>query len=87
MLKKDFLSSEFTILLSRGKLSHSPPESFFTLYFVLLLKNMDKAFVNYLLHVFQELFESSQLEDAGQNKILRRFVNYFSKACALHELD
>lgn len=29
--KKDFLSSEFTLLLSRGKLSHSPPEIVFLL--------------------------------------------------------
>ena len=46
---------------------------------------MDKSCVNHLLQAFHEIYESSQLQDLDQKKILKRFVNSFSKTFAFPE--
>lgn len=62
---KDFLSSEFTIQLTCVKLLHSPPENF-------------EFCVNYLLQEFNGIYKCFQLEYLDKNKILRRFVTFFT---------
>ena len=47
---------------------------------------MDKSGVNHLLQAFHEIYESSQLQDLDQKKILERFVN-FSKTYVFHESE
>ena len=73
--------SEFTILLSRGKLSY-PPSELFDLSCVLFAyyKQVNKSCVKHLLIAFHQAYESCHLEYEGANRILRRFVNSYSKA-------
>ena len=55
--------------------------------FIIITKNMDKSCVNHLLQAFHEIYESSQLQDLDQKKILKRFVNSFSKTFVFPEPD
>ena len=84
----EYPSSEFTTLLSRGKLVHPPPE-LFELCCVLYCyyQNVDKSCIKHLLHAFSEIYESSQVDYAEGDNILRRFVNTFSNAFSKHESD
>ena len=48
---------------------------------------MDKSCVNHFLQAFHGIYESSQLEDLDQEKILKRFVNCFSKTFVFPESE
>ena len=48
---------------------------------------MDKCCVNHLLQPFHEIYESFQLQDLDQKKILKRFVNFFSKTYKFRESE
>ena len=76
------------LLLSRGKFSHSSLEIFqlsCAVYYC--YKKVDKSCVNHLLQAFHEIYESSQLQDLDQKKILKRFVNCFSKTYVFPESE
>ena len=79
--EKDRKYSEFTSLVSRGKLSY-PPSELFDLSCVLYAyyKEVDKCCINRILVAFQEIYESCHLEYENEKRILRRFLNTFSKA-------
>ena len=83
---KGFLVSEFADLLSRVKFSHSSLE-IIELSCAVYYKSVDKSCVNHLLQAFHEIYESSQLQDLDQKKILKRFVNCFSKTCVFPESE
>ena len=79
---------EFTTLLSRGNLTYPPQELFeLSCVFYCYYQNVDKSCVTHLLHAFNEIYESSQVEYPQGNKILRRFVNCFSTALSKQESD
>ena len=79
--EKDRKYSEFTSLVSRGKLSY-PPSELFDLSCVLYAyyKEVDKCCINRILVAFQEIYESCHLEYENEKRNLRRFLNTFSKA-------
>ena len=75
----EYPCSEFTTLLSRGNFTHPPPELFeLSCVFYCYYQNVDKSCIKNLLHAFNEIYESSQVDYPQVNKILRRFVNSFS---------
>ena len=80
--------SEFTTLLSRGKLS-CPPSELFDLSCVLFAyyKEADKSCVKHLMVAFQQINEYCHLEHEEGNRILSRFVNTFSKAFSNQKSD
>ena len=80
--------SEFTSLLSRGKLSY-PPSELFDLSCVLFAyyKQVDKSCVKHLMIAFHQIYECCHLEYEGENRILRRFVNSYSKAFSNQQSD
>ena len=80
--------SEFTTLLSRGKLSY-PTSELYDLTCVLYnyYKNVEKECIEHLLVAFHEIYESSFLNFDSEEKILRRLINCFSKAFANQQSD
>ena len=80
--------SEFTTLLSRGKLAY-PPTELFDLSCVLFAyyKEVDKSCVKHLMVAFQLIYESCHLEYEAEDRILRRFVNSYSKAFSNQQSD
>ena len=84
----EYPCSEFTTLLSRGNLTHPPPELFeLSCVLYCYYQNVDKSCIKHLLHAFNEIYESSQVDYPQGNKILRRFVNSFLKAFSKQESD
>ena len=84
--KKAFQALNF--LLSGGKFSHSSLQIFklsCTVYYC--HKNVGKSCVNHLLQGFHEIYESSQFQDLDQKKILKRFLNCFSKTYVFPESE
>ena len=77
----EYPCSEFTTLLSRGNLTHPLPELFeLSCVLYCYYQNVDKSCIKHLLHAFNEIYESLQVDYPQVYKILRRFVNSFSKA-------
>ena len=82
----EYPCSEFTTLLSRGNLTHPPPELFeLSCILYCYYKNVEKTCVKHLLHAFGEIYECSQVSYPQANSILRRFVNCFAKAFSKQE--
>ena len=85
---EDLPSAEFTILLSHDKLSHPSPEIFgLSCVLCCYYQNVEISCVYRFLQSFHEIYKPSQDENADQNKILRQFVNCFTKTHALHESE
>ena len=83
----EYPCSEFTTLLSRGNL-YTPQELFeLSCVFYCYYQNVDKSCATHLLHAFNEIYESSQVDYPQGNKILRCLVNCFSKAHSKQESD
>ena len=80
--------SKHTSLLSRGKPSY-PPSELFDLCCVLFAyyKQVSKSCVKHLLIAFHQIYESCHLEYEGANRILRRFINSYSKAFSNQQND
>ena len=73
--------SEFTTLLSRGKLAYPPSELFdLRCVFFAYYEEVDKSCVKHLMVAFSLIYESCYLEYEAENRILRRFVSSYSKA-------
>ena len=81
-------NSEFTTLLSRGKLSH-PPVKLFDLTCVLYTyyKKVIKSCIQHLLIAFQQIYQSCHLQYEAENRILRRLINCLSKAFSKQQCD
>jgi hypothetical protein len=81
--------SEFTKLLSRGKLSHPPAELYdLSQYFLCYFKMKDPKCCNTVfLQAFKLIYESTGYEFDNIDKIIRRFVNCFFKTFAKNESE
>ena len=68
--------SEFTSLVSRGKLSH-PTAELFNLAYVLYCyyKNANKECIEYLMVAFLEIYDCCFLDYISKEKVLRRHIN------------
>ena len=81
-------NSEFTTLLSRGKLSHLPVKPFdLTCVLYTYYKKVTKSCIQHLLIAFQQIYESRHLEYEAENRILRGLINCFSKAFSKQQCD
>ena len=87
VLKKN-PDSEFTSLLSRGKLTH-PTAELFDLTCVLFsyYKNSNKECIQHILIAFQQIYECCFLEFNSEQRVLRRLINCFSKAFSSQQSD
>ena len=81
-------ASEFTSLVSRGKLSH-PPDELFDLTCALFsyYKHVEKTCIKHLLVGFQQIYEAFHLSFESETRILRRLINCFSKAFSKQQSD
>ena len=80
--------SEFTPLVSSGKLSHSTAE-LFNLACVLYCyyKNVNKECIEHLMVAFLEIYNCCFLDFISKEKVLRRLINCFSKAFSDQQSD
>ena len=80
--------SEYTALVSRGKLTF-PTDELFDLTCVLYCyyKNVEKSCIEHVLLGFREIYEICCLNYDSGEKILRRLINCFSKAFVLDSSD
>ena len=80
--------SEFTTLVSRGKLSHPSTELFdLTCVVFCYYKNVEKEFIEHLMLAFQEIYECCFLNFSSENRVMRRLINCFSKAFSNQRSD
>ena len=81
--------SEFTKLLSRGKLSHPPAELYdLSQYFLCYFKMKNAKCCNTVfLQAFKLIYQSTSYEFDNIDKIIRRFVNCFFKTFAKNESE
>lgn len=81
--------SEFTKLLSRGKLRFPSEELFdLSLYLLSYYKNVEmKSCTNRMVTAFQKIYDFTNYDIPNFNAVLRRFANCFSKAYAAKESD
>lgn len=85
---RNVTAKSFTTLLSRGKLSY-PSSELFDLSCVLFTyyKEVEKSCIIHLMDAFQRIYESCHLTYENDKRILRRFLNSFSKAFANDATD
>ena len=81
-------NSEFTKLVSRGKLTHPPEELFdLSMYLYAYHKNVNKLCANKLIKGFSKVYEVCGCDYDNQTSILRRFINTFSNGFRKQQSD
>ena len=78
----EYAESEFTTMVSRGKLCHPSEELFdLSLYLYTYYKSLeDKSCSTRLLRAFERILEFTSYSIPAHNSVLRRFANCFGKA-------
>ena len=82
-------ASEFTTLVSRGKLSHPPSDLYdLSLYLYTFFKNRPrKCCSNVFLQAYNEIYMATEYMFSNPDNIFRRLNNCFMKAFAKNETD